>query len=390
MNLLMKKNKICVVTSSRADYGLLKPLIIKFSNSEFFKLQLVVTGSHLSKNHGYTVNEIIDDNIPINKKIEIINKTNTIEDIGKISANAFYKMIDVLSELKPQIVLILGDRYEILSCALASTFLHIPVAHIHGGEITEGAIDDMLRHAITKLSQIHFTSNIVHKRRVIQMGEQPKNVFNVGSLGVENLKNLKLLNLDKLQKQIDFEFRKKNLLITYHPVSLDENPNIGIDILLKSLSNFSETGMIFTFANADIKGEYITQRISKFAKNNDNVKLIHNLGQINYFSCLRYCDGMVGNSSSGIIEAPSMNKWSINIGNRQKGRLKANSVFDVEINEEKITKQLNFLLEKSLKIPSSDFINPYSKKNTSSRIYEIIKSINTENIFKKQFFDINF
>ena len=390
MNLLMKKNKICVVTSSRADYGLLKPLIIKFSNSEFFKLQLVVTGSHLSKNHGYTVNEIIDDNIPINKKIEIINKTNTIEDIGKISANAFYKMIDVLSELKPQIVLILGDRYEILSCALASTFLHIPVAHIHGGEITEGAIDDMLRHAITKLSQIHFTSNIVHKRRVIQMGEQPKNVFNVGSLGVENLKNLKLLNLDKLQKQIDFKFRKKNLLITYHPVSLDENPNIGIDILLKSLSNFSETGMIFTFANADIKGEYISQRISKFAKNNDNVKLIHNLGQINYFSCLRYCDGMVGNSSSGIIEAPSMNKWSINIGNRQKGRLKANSVFDVEINEEKITKQLNFLLEKSLKIPSSDFINPYSKKNTSSRIYEIIKSINTENIFKKQFFDINF
>ena len=386
----MKKNKICVVTSSRADYGLLKPLIIKFSNSEFFKLQLVVTGSHLSKNHGYTVNEIIDDNIPINKKIEIINKTNTIEDIGKISANAFYKMIDVLSELKPQIVLILGDRYEILSCALASTFLHIPVAHIHGGEITEGAIDDMLRHAITKLSQIHFTSNIVHKRRVIQMGEQPKNVFNVGSLGVENLKNLKLLNLDKLQKQIDFKFRKKNLLITYHPVSLDENPNIGIDILLKSLSNFSETGMIFTFANADIKGEYISQRISKFAKNNDNVKLIHNLGQINYFSCLRYCDGMVGNSSSGIIEAPSMNKWSINIGNRQKGRLKANSVFDVEINEEKITKQLNFLLEKSLKIPSSDFINPYSKKNTSSRIYEIIKSINTENIFKKQFFDINF
>ncbi len=390
MNLLMKKNKICVVTSSRADYGLLKPLIIKFSNSEFFKLQLVVTGSHLSKNHGYTVNEIIDDNIPINKKIEIINKTNTIEEIGKISANAFYKMIDVLSELKPQIVLILGDRYEILSCALASTFLHIPVAHIHGGEITEGAIDDMLRHAITKLSQIHFTSNIVHKRRVIQMGEQPKNVFNVGSLGVENLKNLKLLNLDKLQKQMNFKFRKKNLLITYHPVSLDENPNIGIDILLKSLSNFSETGMIFTFSNADIKGEYITQRISKFAKNNDNVKLIHNLGQINYFSCLRYCDGMVGNSSSGIIEAPSMNKWSINIGNRQKGRLKANSVFDVEINEEKITKQLNFLLEKSLKIPSSDFINPYSKKNTSSRIYEIIKSINTENIFKKQFFDINF
>ncbi len=386
----MKKNKICVVTSSRADYGLLKPLIIKFSNSEFFKLQLVVTGSHLSKNHGYTVNEIIDDNIPINKKIEIINKTNTIEEIGKISANAFYKMIDVLSELKPQIVLILGDRYEILSCALASTFLHIPVAHIHGGEITEGAIDDMLRHAITKLSQIHFTSNIVHKRRVIQMGEQPKNVFNVGSLGVENLKNLKLLNLDKLQKQMNFKFRKKNLLITYHPVSLDENPNIGIDILLKSLSNFSETGMIFTFSNADIKGEYITQRISKFAKNNDNVKLIHNLGQINYFSCLRYCDGMVGNSSSGIIEAPSMNKWSINIGNRQKGRLKANSVFDVEINEEKITKQLNFLLEKSLKIPSSDFINPYSKKNTSSRIYEIIKSINTENIFKKQFFDINF
>ena len=390
MNLLMKKNKICIISSSRADYGLLKPLIMKFLNSEFFKLQLVVTGSHLSKKHGYTVNEIIADNIPIKKKVKVIHKTNTKEDIGKNSANAFYKMIDVLSELKPHMVLILGDRYEILSCALASSFLHVPIAHIHGGEITEGALDDMLRHAITKLSQIHFTSNMVYKRRVIQMGEKPKSVFNVGSLGIENLKNLKLMTLDRLQKQIGFEFRKKNILITYHPISLDENPNIGIDVLLKSLSNFSEIGMIFTFANADIKGEYINQEILKFAKNNDNVKLIHNLGQINYFSCLKYCDGMVGNSSSGIIEAPSMKKWSINIGNRQKGRLKANSVFDVEINETKITKKLNFLLKNNLKIPLSDFVNPYSKKNTSIRIYEILKNVNTENIFKKKFFDINF
>lgn len=386
----MKQNKICVVTSSRADYGLLRPLIKKLSISKSFNFQLVVTGSHLSKNHGYTINEIIADKIPIKKKVRIILKTNTKQDIGKNSADAINKMIDVLSNLKPQIVLILGDRYEIFSCALASAFLQIPIAHIHGGEITEGAIDDMLRHAITKLSQIHFTSNVFHRKRVIQMGEQPKNVFNVGALGVEILKNLKLLSLDALQKEIDFKFRKKNILVTYHPVSLDTDPKIGIHILLKSLSKFSDAGIIFTFANADVQGEFIIKEIVKFTEKHSNAKIIDNLGQIKYFSCLKYCDGVIGNSSSGIIEAPSMKKWSVNIGNRQKGRIRANSVFDVEMNEKKITDKLNFLLKKKVIIPATSFANPYYKKDTVKNIYEILKSINIENIFKKKFYDIDF
>jgi len=382
-------NNICFITSSRADYGLLKNLMKKVSALQCFNLQTIVTGSHLSKEHGYTVDEIVKDNIQIDNKVPIIKKTETREDIGLTVGYAIQKLVPVISKLSPRIVILLGDRYEVFSAAIASAFLRIPIAHIHGGEITEGAIDDMVRHSITKLSNIHFVSNISYKRRVIQMGEQPKNVHNVGSLGVENLKRIKLLSLSKLQREIKFKFLKKNILITYHPVTLDKDPIEGINILLNVLQKFSNVGMIFTFSNADLLGTEITKKISYFCKNNENAEIFSNLGQLKFFSCLKHCNGMVGNSSSGIIEAPSLRTWSLNLGNRQKGRIKADSVFDVEINERKIFQKLNILLDKKKKGTNISYKNPYDNKNTSIKIIKILKSLKQEKLVNKRFFDID-
>ena len=382
------KTKICVVTSSRADYGLLRFLIHKIEMSSIFDLQLVVSGSHLSKIHGYTLNEIIKDNIPISKKIETISETNTRKDIANNVSSTIQRMTKAFSSLKPDMVLLLGDRYEIFSTAIASAFLNIPIAHIHGGELTEGAIDDVLRHSITKLAHIHFTSTMIYKKRVIQMGEQPKSVFNVGSLGVDNLNKLKLIDIETLQKNLDFQFKSKNIMVTYHPVSLNENPVDGINILLNALKNFKEIGIIFTYPNADILSTKIIENILNFEGNNDNVKVFSNLGQIKYFSCLKYCNGVVGNSSSGIIEAPSLKTWTINIGSRQKGRVRAPSVFDVKTNKKEIINKLNFLLNDKKSFSKINFKNPYFKKNTSNKIIQVItKRINEEYKYKK-FYDL--
>ena len=384
------KTKICVVTSSRADYGLLRFLIHKIEMSDFFDLQLVVSGSHLSKIHGYTLSEIIKDNIAISKKIETISETNTRMDIANNVSNTIQRMTKAFSSLKPDMVLLLGDRYEIFSTAIASAFLNIPIAHIHGGELTEGAIDDVLRHSITKLAHIHFTSTKIYRKRVIQMGEQPKSVFNVGSLGVDNLNKLKLVDIETLQKNLDFQFKSKNIMVTYHPVSLNENPADGINILLHALKNFKEIGIIFTYPNADILSTKIIENILNFEKNNDNVKVFSNLGQIKYFSCLKYCDGVVGNSSSGIIEAPSLKTWTINIGSRQKGRVRAPSVFDVKTNKKEIINKLNFLLNEKKFFSKISFKNPYFKKNTIDAIFKDLVKFSKEKIVHKKFFDINY
>ena len=384
------KTKICVVTSSRADYGLLRFLIHKIEMSSFFDLQLVVSGSHLSKIHGYTLSEIIKDNIAISKKIETISETNTRVDIANNVSNTIQRMTKAFFSLKPDMVLLLGDRYEIFSTAIASAFLNIPIAHIHGGELTEGAIDDVLRHSITKLAHIHFTSTKIYKKRVIQMGEQPKSVFNVGSLGVDNLNKLKLVDVETLQKNLDFQFKSKNIMVTYHPVSLNENPADGINILLNALKNFKEIGIIFTYPNADILSTKIIKDILNFEKNSDNVKVFSNLGQIKYFSCLKYCNGVVGNSSSGIIEAPSLKTWTINIGSRQKGRVRAPSVFDVKTNKKEIVNKLNFLLNDKKSFAKINFKNPYYKKNTVETIFKDLVKLSKEKIVHKKFFDINY
>ena len=383
------KTKICIISSSRADYGLLKNLIKTIEKSEKFFLQFIVTGSHLSNKHGSTIQEITDDKVKIDKTVNILKKKNTNKDIGLTVGHSVQKFVKVMSELSPDITLILGDRYEIFSAAISSAFLQIPIAHIHGGEITEGAIDDNLRHAITKLEQVHFVSTETYRKRVIQMGEQQGQVYKVGSLGVENLKSTKLLPKNKVEDILLFKFLKRNIIVTYHPVTLDKDPAKGIDILLKVLSKFPEIGKIFTYANADVLGYEITKKIKKFVIEDKNSKVFSNLGQINFFSCLKYCDGIVGNSSSGIIEASSLKKWSLNIGNRQKGRLKPCCVFDVKLKEEDIFKKLRFLLKNKDSTKNLSYKNPYFKKNTSLNIVKKLELFNTKEISRKKFFDIN-
>ena len=384
------KSRICIVSSSRADYGLLKNILRKIQHSKYFDLKFVVTGSHLSKEHGFTINEILSDGIKIEKKVSTIKKTDTNYDISKVISNTIVKMTDLISNIKPDIILLLGDRYEIFATAISASLLNVPIAHVHGGEITEGAIDDVMRHSITKLSHLHFTSTEAYRSRVIQMGEMPKNVYHVGALGVENTKQLKLLTLKNLEKEIDFKFYKKNIIVTYHPVTMDKNPVDGIDVLLKSLEKFPNVGLIFTFANADIQGTYINKKIIEFKKNNSNSVVFSNLGQVKFLSCLKYCDGIVGNSSSGIIEAPSFKTWTLNIGSRQTGRIKSRSIFDINKNQDKITKKLNYLLYKSISLNEDMFINPYYKINTSKNIINILKKYKGKYIIKKKFFDLNF
>ena len=384
------KIKICVVSSSRADYGILKNLMLEFISSNNFELQLIVTGSHLSYQHGYTIKEILSDGIKVDQKVRIINKTDVPIDIANIFGNTVTKMTKPLSRLKPDVLLLLGDRYEIFAAAISATILKIPIAHIHGGEITEGAMDNVMRHCLTKLSHIHFASNIVYKKRIIQMGELPQNVHNVGALGVENTKKLKFVTLEKLEHNLNFKFYNKNILISYHSVTLDENPIYGIEVILKVLKKFKDVGLIFTYANADIKGTIINNKIIKFVEKNKNAVVFSNLGQLKYLSCLKYCDGIIGNSSSAIIEAPSVNTWSINIGNRQKGRIKSKSVFDEEININSIEKTLQSLLKKEKNDNTINYVNPYEKSNTKNSILDILVQTDIKKIFVKKFFDINY
>ena len=382
--------RICVVSSSRADYGILKNLILDLNLSNKFDLKVIVTGSHLSHEHGYTIKEIISDGIKVDEKVPTIIKTDTSIDIANIFSNTVSKMVVSISNLKPDLILLLGDRYEILATAISATILKIPIAHIHGGEITEGATDNAMRHCLTKLSHIQFVSNQIYKDRIMQMGEAPSHIHNVGALGVENLKNLKLINFDELQKRLNFKFLKKNILITYHPVTLDKKPTIGIDCILKVLNKFHDIGLIFTLSNADIEGSLINKKILEFTNGKSNAVSFFSLGQIKYFSCLKHCDLVLGNSSSGIIEAPAFNKFTINVGNRQKGRLKSKSVFDVEINERKIEKILNKILNNDLDINENYFLNPYYKTNTKKNILKTLYTTDYSKLVEKTFYDIDY
>ena len=382
--------KICVVSSSRADYGILKNLIIEMKASSEFDLKLIVTGSHLSRKHGYTILEILSDGIKVDKKIITIKKTNKPIDIANNFSETVTKMIEPITNIKPDVIILLGDRYEILATSISATILNIPIAHIHGGEITEGAMDNAMRHSITKLAHIHFVSNQVHKQRLIQMGELPKNIHNVGALGVENLLKIKLLTLKELEQSINFKMFKKNILVTYHPVTLDEKPIEGLDYIMKALKNLNQVGIIFTLSNADIKGEKINKKILRFVKNKSNAVAFYNLGQLKYLSCLKHCDLILGNSSSGIIEAPSFGKVTINVGDRQKGRLKAKSVFDVDIDENEIKEQITKTLNNDFKIKINEISNPYYKKDSTKNIMSFLLRSNYKKLVHKKFFDFKF
>tara|TARA_B100001248_G_C27397534_1_gene466742 strand:- start:1298 stop:2461 length:1164 start_codon:yes stop_codon:yes gene_type:complete len=387
--MVINKRKICIVTGSRAEYGLLRSIIKLVDKSPQLELQLVVTGMHLSSEFGFTVKEILDDNFFISKKLETLLSSDTPIGVSKSIGLGIIGFSETLEDLKPDLILLLGDRYEILSIAICALIAKIPIAHISGGEITEGAIDESIRHSITKMSSIHFVAAEEYKKRVIQLGEDKTKVFNVGGLGAETINKFNLLTKNQLEKDLKFKFNSKNILITFHPETLDENSKEDqIDNLLYSLNNFKNLGLIFTMPNADNRGKIIHRKIQSFCNKNKNSIYVKSLGQKRYYSCLKIIDGVVGNSSSGICEAPSFNIGTVNIGDRQKGRLRCHSIIDVENDDKKITNAIKLILSDKFKDKIKNVSNPYLINNTSKNIVQIIKEINLDGISKKKFFDL--
>ena len=383
--------KICVVTGTRAEYGLLRWVMEEIKKSNLLTLNLIVCGMHLSPEFGLTIKQIEDDDFKVNKKVEMILSSDTPASIAKSMGIGLISFADALEDLKPDLLLVLGDRYEILSVTSAALVARIPVAHLHGGEATEGSIDEAIRHSITKMSHIHFVASHVYQKRVIQLGEQPDTVFNVGGLGIDNILKLNLLDKKELEETLDLKLRKRNFLITFHPVTLESNTSEEqMNQLFYSLSSFKETGFIFTMPNSDTHGRILFSMIKKFAQENRNAKYFTSLGQLRYLSCIQHVDLVIGNSSSGIIEVPSFKKPTINIGDRQKGRIKADSIIDCHPEKESIMisikKALSYDFQESIK----KTINPYGEGGASTKIVKILEDYNFENILKKNFYNIDF
>lgn len=382
--------KISLITGTRAEYGLLKPLIKLIHEASDLELQLIVTGMHLSPEFGMTINEINQDKFPIKKKIEIMLSSDTHIGISKSIGLGIISFSEIFDDLKPDLIIILGDRYEIFAAACAGMVGCFPIAHIHGGESTEGLIDEAIRHSITKMSHYHFVATEEYKKRVIQLGEHPHHVFNVGALGIENIKNTKLFDKKTLENDIDFRFGKRNLLITFHPITLEpDSSRIYMKNLLDSLSVQNETNLIFTYPNADTEGRELIKIINQFCRDHPHAKAFKSLGQKRYFSCIKYVDGVIGNSSSGLIEVPFFRKGTINIGNRQKGRLKSESVIDCEPNKKDILKAINLLFSETFQNNLKSVRNVYGEGDTSSSILTLIKSLKfNKSLLKKKFYEI--
>ena len=383
-------NKITVLffTGSRADYSLLKPLISRFNNDSTLKTQLVVGGHHFSSSFGKTFKEIIKDKIKINYKSNIKIKNTNEKELIRFFGNSIKNYAELITKAKPSIVILLGDRYEAFSFCIASFFLNIPIAHIHGGELTFGAFDDGLRHSISKLSNFHFVSNSIYARRVIQLGENPKSVFNVGALGVENTIKTKLIKKDELLKTYKIPHGTKLALVTFHPVTRNNKDYLNqIDKLLSSISKVKKFFYIFTYNNTDLYGKYFIEKINNFVKKNDNSRLFKSMGSRVYLSFVRNVDIVIGNSSSGIIEAPSLKTQTLNIGNRQDGRVFSKSITNCENEPKLIVKKLNKILLNKKKII---YENVYYSKDTSKKIHSKIKKILKTKFITKKFYDVKY
>jgi GDP/UDP-N,N'-diacetylbacillosamine 2-epimerase (hydrolysing) len=383
------KRKICVVTGTRADYGLLYWLMKEIEADKSLQLQVIVTGMHLSPEFGLTYKEVEKD-FNIDKKIEMLLSSDTSIGISKSMGLAQISFAEAYEELKPDLTIILGDRYEIFSAASAAMIARIPIAHLHGGETTEGAFDEAIRHSITKMSHLHFTAAEEYRKRVIQLGENPEHVFNVGGLGIDNIQKLKLLNKEEFESAIDFKLNKKNIMVTFHPVTLeDSTAEKQFKNLLDAIDELQETNIIFTKANSDTDGRIINRMIDDYVlKNSKKSICFDSMGQLRYLSGLQFVDAVVGNSSSGIIEAPSFKLGTINIGDRQKGRIKASSIIDCEPDKKEILNAIEKLYSDEFHSMLKDITNPYGDGGASFKIKNVIKHVPLENILKKTFFDI--
>ena len=390
---MMKKKRICIVTAARAEYGLLRPIIQKFIQRKEFDIRVVATGMHLSPEFGLTYQEIEEDGIPIDRKIEMLLSADTPSSITKSMGIAMVGFADYFAESKPDLLILLGDRYEILAVATAAMNARIPIAHLYGGDVTEGAIDDVVRHAITKMSHLHFVSTLTHRKRVIQMGENPDRVFCVGAMSVESAKSVDLLDKGELEEQLDFSFGSSRIaVVTFHPVTLEEgSARRQCSELLEALDQIPNLKIIFTKANADTDGRIINHLIDEYASvHQDKSRVYTSLGQRKYLSTVSIADVVVGNSSSGLSEVPSFHVPTVNVGDRQKGRERSSSVIDCEPEKADILRALNRALSDEFKQIVEKTSNPYEKEGTSEQIVDTISRLLSDGdvSIMKKFYDL--
>jgi len=386
------KKKICVVTGTRAEFGIMFWILKFLQQDNSIELQLIVTGMHLSPEFGLTYKEIEAAGFKIDKKIEMLLSSDSEVGVIKSMGLGQIGFAEALQELKPNVVLLLGDRFEIFSAASSAMVSKIPIAHLHGGEATEGLIDEPIRHSITKMSHLHFTATNTYRNRVIQMGEDPNRVFNVGSPGLDNVFRLELLDRKDFEDSIGFKLNKRNIMITFHPVTLEDNTSEKqFQELLRAISGLGETNFIFTKPNSDTNGRIIIQLIDDFvARNPKSACAFKSLGQLRYLSALRHMDMVLGNSSSGLTEAPSFKIATVDIGDRQKGRIKAESVISCRPEKDSIHEALTKAFSNDFQGKLKEVKNPYGEGGASEKVVEIIKNFDYTNILKKKFFDINF
>ena len=385
--------KICVVTATRAEYGLLKPVMSRIKDDEGLELQILVIGAHLSPEFGLTYKEIEKDGFEIDQKIEMLLSSDTSTGVVKSMGVELISLAEYFEGHRPDMLVVLGDRYEMLMVASAALIFAIPIAHIHGGEITEGAFDDAIRHSITKMSQIHFASTEEYRHRIIQLGENPRNVFYTGALGVENIVNEELLDRTSLESDIDFFIDENTIMVTYHPVTLENIPSkVQFEKLLAVIEKNEKLRVIFTKANSDTDGRIINYMIDKFVESHkERCVAFTSLGRVRYLSALQFCGAVVGNSSSGIIEAPSFHIPTINIGNRQQGRIYADTVINCGYEMESIQMALDKAFSGEFQNQLKMVNNPYEKTGTSKLIVEKIKEmLIKDNGVKKHFYDVQF
>lgn len=382
---------ISILTATRAEFGLLKPVISRLMENDHYDVRIVVTGAHLSPEFGLTYKEIEEECFVIDEKIHILLSSDSPASISKSMGLALISFSDYFEKIKPDLLIVLGDRYETLAVTIAAMNQRIPIAHLYGGETTEGALDESMRHAISKLSYLHFTSTEVYRKRVIQLGESPNRVFNVGALGIENIMNEKLLSRGELTSELGLDINKPYAVVTFHPVTLENNTTeTQIKTLLEVCAQNRNLDFLFTKANADSDGRLINQLIDEYSKAYNHIITYASLGTRRYLSALKYCTMVIGNSSSGLVEAPSFHIPTINIGDRQKGRIQSDSVINCDAKSTSIQNAIELALSDELIKKAKQTINPYGDGNTSAKIVNVIDKFINGNLvnLKKVFNDI--
>jgi UDP-hydrolysing UDP-N-acetyl-D-glucosamine 2-epimerase len=385
----MKRRSIAVVTGSRADYGLLRWIMEEIRRCDALSLSVIATGMHFASDLGATYTAIEADGFEIAKRVDMLLVGDSPQSMTKSVGIGVLGFSDALEQLRPDVLLLLGDRFEILSAAIAAMLLRIPIAHLHGGETTEGAIDESIRHAITKMSSIHFAAAAAYARRIVQMGENPANVHDVGAPGIEGIRRLELLSKQELARSLDVELGSELFAVTYHPVTLaDEGPERAVRALLDALDTHPEATIVCTRANADPSGRVINAMLEQYCARRSNAHLFSSLGQLRYLSLLSHASVVIGNSSSGLIEAPYFRTPTVNIGERQAGRLRAGTVIDCGERAEEISAAIATALSAEFRASIANVSSPYGNGRTAELVVDVLRSVDLGSLKKKRFYDV--